>query len=330
MKKRLFFIVFLLFICLPYVSFADESWDFKAGLDGWTTQQTKGRLPILASPNIYFDADEVNTIEIRMKSTGTVYLLWIGTFDNQFNQQKSLPITIKNDKFNTYTINIKSRNPLWSGSISKILISPTGKLELDYIKLREASLVTNFHSGLSEFFGPTGRTIIGSTINNIKSSKFLGHPITFYMYWILLGVAIALTLLSLSQREREAPKKIVWIIIIFWLLLEINAWYNQINILKTDWPLVGKSLDEKRAEITGVDFYSFLEFCNKKLPPRSKIKILSPSGYLDSKGAYYLYPHRQKEQAEYLLIYHKDPGDENKNCKSFAKYKEGEYILKCN
>ncbi|OGC04051.1 hypothetical protein A2276_05480 [candidate division WOR-1 bacterium RIFOXYA12_FULL_43_27] len=290
------------------------------GIEKWQIQQN-----LLVSPPLYLEAADNDTIEIKFKSplNQTVRILWVGTFDNNLIPQKQVEFEAKEKK--AYVINLKHRNPLWDGTISRIILTPV--LPIDSIKIKKGTLGDNLSSGIFEFFGPKGRAVVGSTINNIPASSFCGRSVNHYAYWIIFIAAIALTLLSLSRREREAGTKIVWTVIVLWILLETNAWYNQINILKSDWPLWGKTLDEKRAEVTGADFYNFLKFCDQKLPPGSKIQFETSAGYFHSKATYYLYPHRMvTKEADYCLVY-REPAKAKGTI--FAKYKEGEYILKC-
>ncbi|NQU16565.1 MAG: hypothetical protein HQ564_00750 [Candidatus Saganbacteria bacterium] len=341
--KRLILIALLLF-CIAIPTLAEESWNFNNDLNGWSTQQNitnlsvsdgilKGRsdgpLPILVSPNIYIDTDEIDTLEIRLKTDQKISarVFWVGTFDKQFIPQKQVEFRTNKD-FRTYHINLKSRNRLWDGSISKIIISPTsgqGYFEIDYIKLKKGTLITNLISGFNEFFGPSGRVIAGSTINNIPNSSFLGKPITFYIY-VFLFISIFVLLI----KRKDPGSKIVSILFVFWILLAINSEYNNINIIRSDWHLLGKTLEQKQALTTDPAFYAFLTFCKEKLPPKSKIKFLTAAGYFDSKGAYYLFPHLISDEPDYLLIYKKSPELDSTKYTLYSKYKEGEYILKCN
>ena len=123
----------------------------------------------------------------------------------------------------------------------------------------------------------------------------------------------------------------------FWIALDVRQMLDQARTVAVDTQtFYGKNLDEKRAATTLGDYYGFIQFAQSKLPEGSGFNLLHPPYYYyREKANYYLYPTHFNEQAHYLLVY--DPGNtlaaqasdyQKKGFKPFAKYKEGEYILK--
>ena len=70
--------------------------------------------------------------------------------------------------------------------------------------------------------------------------------------------------------------------------------------------LLGRSLEEKRAYVTGQEFYEFILFCRKVIPEDSDYKM--KANYDESmdyfRFAYYIYPSlRNLENPEYIACY---------------------------
>lgn len=93
--------------------------------------------------------------------------------------------------------------------------------------------------------------------------------------------------------------------------------------------LLSRSLEGKRSYVTGDRFYEFLIFCNKNLPPVAEYEPLGlQEDSLDKRRAtYYLYPHLEKKDAEFLLVYDR-PDIRKSGYELFAELDEARYILK--
>ena len=67
--------------------------------------------------------------------------------------------------------------------------------------------------------------------------------------------------------------------------------------------LLSRTLDGKRSYVTGDRFYAFLVSCNERLPDGAEYELAGvEEGSHDRRRAvYYLYPHMEKKDAEYLL-----------------------------
>jgi hypothetical protein len=313
--------------------------------------------PYIISPPLFFLAEEYDTLIIRMKCSkkDLATIFWATDFDQQFNANKSINFELGSpDRFHTYYINLKQQHLAWASKIVRLAISPfpgPGQAEIDYIRLDEENFWTNLLSGWQEFWGPKGRKTIGSTINVIKSTDFMGRPVNVYVYAALFILFIIFGIQAFPQISRAHPKpdyyrlwtnigqKIFIAIIFAWVLLEISASYTYWNNTKEDAAsYFGKSFEQKWAAFIGQPLYDFVSFAQKKLPAKNiKLALSAPdqiSTLFDLKGRYYLYPLQllapaDADQAEYVLIFETPDSPFRKNPKFtlFAKKKETQYIL---
>jgi hypothetical protein len=101
--------------------------------------------------------------------------------------------------------------------------------------------------------------------------------------------------------------------------------------------LLSRTLDGKRAYVTGDKFYEFLSFCGRKMPEGAAYSLagmergpgkenIDPS-FLQRKAAYYLYPRLPKEDAEYILVY-EEKGVNRDGYYKHAAFDDNSFILK--
>jgi len=122
---------------------------------------------------------------------------------------------------------------------------------------------------------------------------------------------------------------LIWFLIgVFYLCSEINRDYRDYSYL------ISLSLEDKRAVISGGDFYRFLMFCDKTIPKGSDIKWVFPEGgflgnseYHFFKAYYYLYPRNYRENAGYIIVYGKEAYNAPSGFKLFEEFRKDEYIL---
>ena len=90
-----------------------------------------------------------------------------------------------------------------------------------------------------------------------------------------------------------------------------------------------RSLDGKRSYVTGDRFYEFLMFCNKGLPQGAAFSFAGvEKDSIDiRRAAYYLYPHLQGLESEFVLVYD-EPNVNRTGYGVYAKLDEQRYILK--
>ena len=71
--------------------------------------------------------------------------------------------------------------------------------------------------------------------------------------------------------------------------------------------LAGRSLEGKRAYMTGDSLYGFLNFCKASVPAGAKVSITGlEDGSIDKRRAvYYLYPMIESPEPDYILAYGK-------------------------
>lgn len=123
---------------------------------------------------------------------------------------------------------------------------------------------------------------------------------------------------------------VIWIIFGL-LLISLDLKSNCINYKR----LFSYSLEDRRAVITGVDFYKFLKFCDKLILKGRDIKWIFPEGrflgndeYHFYKAYYYLFPRNYRDNADYIIVYNRKEYKAPLDFKIFAEYGPGKYILK--
>jgi len=95
--------------------------------------------------------------------------------------------------------------------------------------------------------------------------------------------------------------------------------------------LLSRSLEGKRAYVTGDRFYEFITFCEKSLPREATYDLtVSTQGDIEiakMRAVYYLYPRIKKESADFILVC--DVANiEKDGYEIFGKLDETRYVLK--
>lgn len=118
----------------------------------------------------------------------------------------------------------------------------------------------------------------------------------------------------------------VWVII--WIFLLIRETFVKGSIREYD-ALLHRSLEGKRAYVTGGRLYEFLDFCNTNLPEGAKYMFLGleKDSHDKRRAAYYLYPHLEAEEAEFLLVFN-EPILSRAGYEIISKLDDTRYILK--
>jgi hypothetical protein len=220
----------------------------------------------------------------------------------------------------------------------------TSGIKIKSAALAKSNLLTNIASGWQEFWGPRGRTVIGSTVNNIQTSVIFGKPATLYVYAIIILTTSMIFIYfyiqskNLKRSWQKCGALVLSTAFIFWALLETSAFINQYNQLKQDFKIYDfKTLEEKRALAVGADFYDFLIFCQKVIPAKAKARALfsgSNAAYYEHRSKSILYPiDLYSEPPEYIIVYQHEKDmhtliNEHKNYTLFKTYKKNAYILR--
>jgi hypothetical protein len=88
-------------------------------------------------------------------------------------------------------------------------------------------------------------------------------------------------------------------------------------------------LEEKRALINGDDFYAFIKFADRELPPAASFDVLTSHPYYNFRAAYYLHPRDYQPASAYLLVY--DGAIDRqalRKYKLWRTFRKGAYIFK--
>lgn len=295
-------------------------------------------LPSIAGlPARGIDTERFDTLIFRMRADreGTSRLRWVSSTDRRVDDAKSLWFFFhKSAVPREYVFNVRSQNPLWRGLVPGILIQPDDGplgIEVESGRAVAGDLLSDIRSGWQEFWGPNGRLVVGSTINTIKSSNLFGRPIFIYLYG-LIGLVIACSLGWAACAEPGAApspgRTAVRTILFFWLLLEFSSYHNDWLHIVEDWRFFGMSREETLIAANTPDFFPFIEFCEKNIPPGAGFSMRIPA-YNDIKARYYLYPRRVEADAEYLVVYQDAPEPSlAKRYAAFKSFRGDAYILK--
>ena len=137
----------------------------------------------------------------------------------------------------------------------------------------------------------------------------------------------------LSMALRYKPFKVfitltfaIWVII--WVSLNIREIAAKGN-LRDYKVLAHRSLDGKRAYVTGDSLYEFMVFCNDKLPQGAEYKWTKTDkpDHARRRSTYYLYPHLETPDADFVLVFDESfsivPGYE-----VYSRLDDKRYILK--
>jgi len=137
----------------------------------------------------------------------------------------------------------------------------------------------------------------------------------------------------LSMALRYKPLKVfitlafaIWIIL--WISFNVREIVYKGNLRDYN-VLAHRSLDEKRAYVTGDKLYEFLVFCNNELPEEATyrwIKTDKPD-HARRRATYYLYPHLETEEADFLLVFD-EPFSVRSGYEIYSKLDDTRYILK--
>lgn len=305
---------------------------------------------VTESPVMMIDSQANSTVILKIK-TGhpeLARLYWVTSYDQRFDQQKSIWFSVKPGE-KSYYFNVASQNPAWIGWIRKLLVVPDGQGDFTVLSgtAGPGNLLTTIASGWQEFWGPKGRAQTGFSINVTHSSPIFNTSINVYCYW-LIGLVFAWVLIAnlirvkprtLSDLDRpllRATKAAFIAILAAWIMLTINSDYNFSNLFKINYQkYYGKNLEQKHAEAYGQDYYAFLKFAAQKLP-KSPVyfALYSSIPSSDLAARLFLVPHiyagDTSQKPDYLLVFFPTP-DQLKQLQGlpvFARLDNNKFIVK--
>lgn len=355
------FFIAILIAAAAASSCAEPGWEFEIDPEGWSAQKqienlrteggklkglSTGTFPFIISPfPLNVDADERKILVIDMETSdqfNNTMVFWRTSYYNQFNMAQSSPVSLgSRGRFHRYYLNL-GRHPRWEGIVQQLLIVPQaapGEFAVKSIALERSNPVNLFLAAWQEF--TAYETVKGSTVNTIRSAMILGRRFNFYAIALLslcLIAAFAWKLYKLEWKPGEIRASLNFalrcaaaLMLVLWASLEARMYLDYGKTAALDFQTYwGRSLDEKRAAISGGDLYEYVKFVNENLPERTVVNFVGPV-YFRERAAMYLYPNtfRHKEAAEYVLVYGETPDPEKYgNYETFATFREGKYIMK--
>jgi hypothetical protein len=307
----------------------------------------------IGAPEHDIDSDKFSTVilNIKSKNGGVVGLFWTSSLDPQTNVPTGVWFNADRSNISReYVLNLKLQSRYWNGNIKQLVVHPESGTEgfvIESAIAEPSSLFNNIKSCWMEFWGPSSRIVLGTTVNNMEATKLCGIPVNWYAYVIILISAVCLFAFSFFKTKdlgfswQNLGKMAIFAAIVLWGLLEFSASVNQYHQLKVDHERYGfKSLDEKRAALVGVivgnDFYKFIKFCEGSIKGRPDVSVLSSgpnSDFYKERFNYFLYPFNfYSKDPEYLFVinYDKTLNDtltQHPGFRIFKRYNEGAYIL---
>src|SRR3989339_194756 len=312
-------------------------------------QKTPGQ-DYLESPAMMIDSLENSTLSLKLNCSndGLARLYWITSYDQRFEQSKSIWFYTKRG-VHTYYLNIPSQSPYWIGWIKRLIIAPEspGKIEILASTVSRGNWLTFLASGWQEFWGPKGRAQTGFSINVTHSSPLYGNSINVYFYW-LIGLAFIFSFVFYLFKARpksfeeylipfnSAAKTAFAAILASWLLLALNADLNYFSLFKVNYQkYFGKTIDQKHAEAYGEDYLTFLKFTADKLPRKPvSFVVYSSINSPELAGRLFLAPHILASDVnklpDYILVFYPTP-DQIKQLRGLpvlAKLDANKYIVK--
>ena len=120
--------------------------------------------------------------------------------------------------------------------------------------------------------------------------------------------------------------------IIIWIMIWISLLVREVFVkggLRDYQVLAHRSLEGKRAYVTGDSLYEFLVFCNDKLPEGAAYRWTKTDkpDHARRRATYYLYPHLESEDADFMLVFN-EPFSAGSDYGTFSKLDDTRYILK--
>jgi len=290
--------------------------------------------------------EETDLLSFEMKTSvkgeGNVFF---STYNqSKFDQNRKLTFYLgRPNRWKTYYFNLAPYKEDW-GRVDYLLLNPftgQGTAQIRSLRVVKGNIYQKFLAAVQEFLGPQGRKIVGYTINTMQNPVLFGKNIFYYLYG-MLGLVFLIILAGETKiwlaAKKKAPFQEIFLrigknmfiaVLILWLLLEMSSWYTNWLNLQDDLPLLGKSLDEKRAMVNTGDFYAFIKFCEDQIPNQATFDIRIPPLYNDIKANYYLLPRFRQKDGEYMVVYDKPVEDEVwHNYEMQAKFRDGAFILR--
>jgi hypothetical protein len=96
--------------------------------------------------------------------------------------------------------------------------------------------------------------------------------------------------------------------------------------------LLSRSFEGKRSYVAGDSLYEFLNFCNDNMPEGAGYKLLGvdDESIERRRAVYYLYPHLEGKDLDFILVYNKPKADtaELKGYYLYRSLDEDRYMMK--
>jgi hypothetical protein len=327
------FVVLALLACRP--AFADGPrapslrYDFSGGdLLGWSAPTGRlapragaARLDVedevssfLSPGPLTVDASRLNRLEIDVRvdppRAGAV-LFWTDDAERGFVPDWRLAIPSGRSVLDL------SRDPRWTGTIDRFLVTPgpgARAASLVLFEVRGARGVRErFHEIARDFFETELRAHY--SVNGILGARVGRVPFSLLLGVLFVVLPFLLTLRRAGRFPAEAARVLSRALLAGTLLFLARAGCDEVRILRADTRiLAGKSLDEKIEATNPPGFYPLLYEAKRRIPRGAPVELRAEKPYPWERGAYYLYPSRVADRADYVVSYRVPAPDDSAAC----------------
>jgi hypothetical protein len=132
---------------------------------------------------------------------------------------------------------------------------------------------------------------------------------------------------------RDIFRELLRVCLAVWLVLWAVFFFaeNKKGDYREFFALASRGLEDKRAYLMGQDFYDFVRFCRKNVPPDATYKFVGMRLYAVEgvRAIYYLWPLKAVERDnEYYFVYGDFELPDMTGFRKIAEFKDKAYIMK--
>lgn len=275
----------------------------RPGPDGLRLDVTGAAAAILSPAGLEIDPAALDRIEIRVvvePPTSGVSVYWTDDAGRGFVPDWKIDAPAGRSVIRL------AENPAWRGKIDRLLVAPAAgarSIRLESFEVRRAE-------GVGEIVSDAWRTFTRTELRSSYSvngilGAFLG-PVPFAPLVGVLSVVLPFLIALLGRgRFRAAARRSAPV----WLFAGATFFFarsavDEVRIARMETTyLGGKTLMEKTAAVNPPGFFPLLLEAKRRMPEGAPVELRAPRPYPWEKGAFYLYPSRLRQGAEYVISY---------------------------
>ncbi|MBM3319247.1 MAG: hypothetical protein FJY73_01025 [Candidatus Eisenbacteria bacterium] len=210
-----------------------------------------------------------------------------------------------------------SRDPRWRGTIDRFLLTPGPRARGASLVLFELRGARGFRERLRAIARDFSETELRAhySVNGILGARIGPIPFSLLLGVLFVVLPFLLTLRSARRFPAKGARVLSRGLLAGTLLFLARAGCDEVRILRADTRvLAGKSLDEKIEATNPPGFYPLLYEAKRRIPRGAPVEFRAEKPYPWERGAYYLYPNRVADRANYVLSYRVPAPDDSAAC----------------